>query len=221
MVNFDLDKYNISLRTDYMGRNLVYLKETESTNDFASKLINKREKNHSNNRLKGTVILAEIQKKGKGRFERKWISPAGGLWFTIILETFLESKDLMKVTLIAANSIVNTLDRDYGINAVIKWPNDIYHKKLKLGGILTEVEEISNITYLITGIGLNANLTKGNLVPYSRKSTSIKIILGRDIERETLLSKILFSFEADYEYYSQMKDFKTIFKKIEKKLKFG
>lgn len=221
MVNFDLDKYNISLRTDYMGRNLVYLKETESTNDFASKLINKREKNHSNNRLKGTVILAEIQKKGKGRFERKWISPAGGLWFTIILETFLESKDLMKVTLIAANSIVNTLDRDYGINAVIKWPNDIYHGKLKLGGILTEVEEISNITYLITGIGLNANLTKDDLTPYSRKSTSIKIILGKDIERETLLSRILFSFEADYEYYSQTKDFKTIFKKIEKKLEFG
>ena len=89
MVNFNLDKYNTSLKTDYVGRNLVYLKETESTNDFASKLINKREKNCINNRLKGTVILAEIQKKGKGRFERKWISPAGGLWFTIIIFKYI------------------------------------------------------------------------------------------------------------------------------------
>lgn len=220
MVNFNLDKYNESLKTDYVGRNLVYLKNTESTNSFASELINKRGKNHYGS-LKGTVILAETQKRGKGRFERKWISPAGGLWFTIILETCLEPKNLIEVTLIASYSIINILDRDYSINSTIKWPNDIYYDKLKLGGILTEVEKITNITYLIIGIGLNVNLTKGDLTPYDRKSTSIKIILGKDIGRETLLSKILFNFEADYEYYSQTKDFKTIFKKIEKKLKFG
>ncbi len=220
MVNFNLDKYNESLKTDYVGRNLVYLKNTESTNSFASELINKRGKNHDGS-LKGTVILAETQKRGKGRFERKWISPAGGLWFTIILETCLEPKNLIEVTLIASYSIINILDRDYSINSTIKWPNDIYYDKLKLGGILTEVEKITNITYLIIGIGLNVNLTKGDLTPYDRKSTSIKIILGKDIGRETLLSKILFNFEADYKYYSQTKDFKTIFKKIEKKLKFG
>ena len=221
MVNFDLNKYNASLKTDYIGRNLVYLKETGSTNSYASKLINERKKNRSNNPIKGTVILAEIQKKGKGRFKRKWISPAGGLWFTIILEPLLEPKDLIEVTLIAAYSIVKTLDRDYRINAVIKWPNDIYYGELKLGGILAEVERMKDITYLITGIGLNVNLAKDDLAPYSRKSTSLKIILGKDIERETLLSKILFSFEADYEYFSKTKDLKTLFKRIEKKLKLS
>lgn len=220
MKNFILDKYYKSLTTDYIGKKLIYLDKTDSTNSYASELLRKRGENLSDS-LEGTVVLAETQKKGKGRLEREWISPSGGLWFTIIFKTSLEPKDLMEVTLIAAYSIVNILDRYYGINAAIKWPNDIYYKKLKLGGILTEVEKIADITYLIIGIGLNANLIKGDFASYSGKSTSIKIILGRDVERETLLSKILFDFETDYEYYSRTKDFKTIFKKIEKKLKFS
>jgi len=218
-MDFDLDKYKKFLKTRYLGRNLIYLEKTDSTNSFASKLIKKKAENRSGT-LKGTVVLAKTQLKGRGRFDRKWISPEGGLWFTLILETGLEPKNFAEVTLIAAYSIVNILDRDYKINAEIKWPNDIYYKKLKLGGILTEAEKIGGITYLLIGIGLNANLTKVDLAPYGRKSVSIKIILGKDIEREIILSKILFNIEEDYEYYSQTKDFKTIFKKIEKRLKF-
>lgn len=220
MSDFNLDKYYKSLKTDYIGRRLVYLKKADSTNAYAYEIIRKRKEN-LNGDLKKTVVLAEIQKKGRGRLEKEWISPAGGLWFSIILETSLDPRDLVEVTLIAAHSIVSILERDYDIDTAIKWPNDIYHKELKLSGILTEAEKIKNITYLITGIGLNVNLTKEDLAPYSKKATSIKIILGRDIEREALLAKILFDFEKDYEYYSNTKDFKTVFKKIEKKLKFG
>jgi BirA family biotin operon repressor/biotin-[acetyl-CoA-carboxylase] ligase len=220
MSDFNLDKYYKSLKTNHMGRRLIYLKKTDSTNDYAYELIKKSRENPNGN-LKETVVLAETQKKGRGRLEREWISPSGGLWFSIILKTSLDPKDLVEVTLIASYSIVNILDRDYGINTAIKWPNDIYYEKLKLGGILTEAEKMADMTYLITGIGLNINLTKEDLTPYSIKATSIKIILGRDIERETLLAKILFDFETDYEYYSSTKDFKTVFKKIEKKLKFS
>ncbi len=220
MSDFNLDKYYKSLKTDHMGRRLIYLEKTDSTNNYAYELIKKR-KEKPDSSLKETVVLAKTQKKGRGRLEREWISPSGGLWLSIILETSLDPRDLVEVTLIAAYSIVNILDRDYGINASIKWPNDIYYKKLKLGGILTEAEKMADMTYLITGIGLNVNLTKEDLAPYSIKATSIKTILGRDIERETLLANILFDFETDYEYYSSTKDFKTIFKKIEKKLKFG
>jgi BirA family biotin operon repressor/biotin-[acetyl-CoA-carboxylase] ligase len=220
MSDFNLDKYYKSLKTDHMGRRLIYLEKTDSTNNYAYELIRKRKENPDGS-LKETVVLAETQKKGRGRLEREWISSSGGLWFSIILETNLDPRDLVEVTLIAAYSIVNILDIDYGINTAIKWPNDIYHKKLKLGGILTEAEKTADTTYLVTGIGLNVNVTKEDLAPYSTKATSIKIILGRDIERETLLAKILFDFEKDYEYYSNTKDFKTVFKKIEKKLKFG
>ena len=219
MINFNLDKYKKSLETDYIGKNIIYLKKVDSTNNFASNLIINKEESQKS--LNGTVVLTETQKKGKGRLERVWISPEGGLWFTIILKTTLEEKNLPEVTLIAAYSIATVLNTEYSIKAIIKWPNDIYYEKLKLGGILTEVEKINSDIYLIIGIGINANLDTEDLAPFSKKSVSIKTILGKDIEIEYFLSKILLDFEKDYKYYSRTKDFKTLFKKIEKILNYG
>lgn len=218
MINFNLDKYKKSLETDYIGKNIIYLKKVDSTNNFASNLIINKEESQKS--LNGAVVLAETQKKGKGRLERVWISPEGGLWFTIILKTTLEEKNLPEVTLIAAYSIATVLNTEYSIKAIIKWPNDIYYEKLKLGGILTEVEKIDSSIYLIIGIGINANLDTEDLAPFGKKSVSIKTILGKDIERESFLSKILLDFERDYKYYSQTRDFKTLFKKIEKILNY-
>jgi len=94
MKNFDADKYKKYLNTEDIGRNIIYAKETGSTNDLALKLIHKEKQNLKN----GTVVLAEIQKRGRGRFGRTWLSPAGGLWFTIILKTGLEQKKLPEIT---------------------------------------------------------------------------------------------------------------------------
>jgi len=219
MINFDLDRYNKYLETDHIGKNIIYLKKVDSTNNFASQLIkSKKEKYES---LDGTIVLAETQEKGRGRLERIWLSPSGGLWFTIILRTALKEKELPEVTLIAAYSVASVIYREYGINAIIKWPNDIYFRQSKLGGILTEVEKINDIVFLIIGIGINANLDVADIAPLIKESTSIKIISGKDIEREQLLSKILLDFERNYGYYSQTKDFKTIFKKIEKILTYA
>ena len=237
MENFDVDKFKKHLKTDYIGKEIIYFKKIGSTNDYASNLIKKsfNKKYNDNNGIKielkpevekqkdpsnGIIILAETQDKGRGRLEREWVSPAGGLWFTLILRTNIEEKDLPKVTLLIAYSIVETLRSNYDIKAIIKWPNDIYYKKLKLGGILTEIEKIKDSIYLIIGTGLNVNLNLLDLGPLNKKTTSIKSILGRKIERETLLSKILVNFEKNYEYYSQTNDFKTIFKKIEEILTY-
>ena len=219
MINFNLDRYNKYLETDHIGKNIIYLKKVDSTNNFASQLIkSKKEKYES---LDGTVILAETQEKGRGRLERIWLSPSGGLWFTIILRTELKEKELPEVTLIAAYSVASVIDGEYGIKAIIKWPNDIYYRQSKLGGILTEVEKVNGSVFLIIGIGINANLDVVDIAPLIKESTSIKIISGKDIEREQLLSKILLDFEKNYSYYSRTKDFKTIFKKIEKILTYA
>ena len=219
MKNFNLDRYNKYLETDRIGKNIIYLEKVDSTNNFASQLIkNKKEKYES---LDGTVILAETQEKGRGRLERTWLSPSGGLWFTMILRTELKEKELPEVTLIAAYSVASVLDGRYGIKTIIKWPNDIYYRQSKLGGILTEVEKVDRSIFLIIGIGINANLDAVDIAPLIKESTSIKIISGKDIEREQLLSKILLDFEKNYGYYSRTKDFKTIFKKIEKILAYA
>jgi len=216
MINFNLDRYNKYLETDHIGKNIIYLKKVDSTNNFASRLIKSKKEEHES--LDGTIVLAETQEKGRGRLGRIWLSPSGGLWFTLILRTSLKEKELLEVTLIAAYSVASVLDTEYGINAIIKWPNDIYFRKSKLGGILTEVEKVDGSVFLIIGIGINTNLAAVDIAPVIKESTSIKIIIGKDIEREYLLSKILLDFEKNYGYYSKTKDFKTIFKKIENKI---
>lgn len=214
MINFNLDRYNKYLETDHIGKNIIYLKKVDSTNNFASRLIKSKEEEYGS--ADGTIILAETQEKGRGRLERNWLSPSGGLWFTLILRTAFKEKELPGVTLIAAYSVASVLDTEYGIDAIIKWPNDIYYRKWKLGGILAEVEKVNGSVFLIIGIGVNANLTAADIASVVKESTSIKIIIGKDIEREYLLPKILLDFEKNYTYYSKTKDFKTIFKKIER-----
>jgi len=214
MINFNVDEYRKTLSTDYIGKNIIYLKKVDSTNNFASELVSSKEKRYKD--FNGTVVLAETQKKGRGRFERVWLSPQGGLWFTIILKTALEEKSLPEVTLIAAYSIASVLITEYNLKATIKWPNDIYYERSKLGGILTEVEKIKGNTFLLIGIGINANLGTEDLIPFNEETSSVKTLLGKDIERESLLAKILLDFERNYDYYSRTEDFKTIFKKIEK-----
>lgn len=185
--------------------------------------------------LNGVLILAETQTFGRGRFKRKWLSPQGGLWFTLILipklqtnnpETKLDTcafgKNLPKITLIAAASITQVLEKEYKIKTLIKWPNDIYYKNsnknLKLGGILAECEKIEKDLFLNLGIGLNVNLDINQLEEYKDIATSTKIITGKNIKREELLAKLLYTFEQDYVFYLRTNDLASIFSKIKEKI---
>ncbi len=221
MKRFDVKKYRKLSGVGFIGKNIIYLKKTDSTNDYASRLIKKSNNDLVSDTLNGTIVLAETQKKGRGRLERPWLSPPGGLWFSILLKTELEEKKLPEITLIGAYSVAYVLNKDYGIRTAIKWPNDIYYQKFKLGGILAEVEKINNYTFIIIGLGINININSENLKPFDNKSTSVKDILGKNIERELILSRILHEFENNYNYYSLTKDFNTIFKNIKNFLYYG
>ncbi len=218
MKKFSISVYKELLETNNIGRDIIYLKEIDSTNNYASQLIKKRSK--INKIYNGTVVIAETQKKGRGRRERLWVSPPGGLWFTILLETVLEEKKLPEITLIAAYSAASVLNKKYGIRANIKWPNDIYYCKSKLGGILTEVEKINSRIFLIIGMGINVNNDIEAISSSDTNAISTRIILGKDIERECLLSKILLEFEKNYDYYLQTKDFNKTFREIKKILNY-
>ncbi len=231
MEQFKPKIFNQYLNTDHIGKNLIYFGKISSTNDHALKIIkevfkpgSKKNKSTVNKpgtsidagTLDGLIILAEIQDKGRGRFNRKWISPAGGLWFTIILKTMLPPKDLPKVTFIAAYSIAEALNNDFGIQVNIKWPNDIYFHGKKLAGILTESENINGNLCLVLGMGINVNNDLSDLDKSGHSKTSLKNIAGNFIGRELLLATILAVFEKEYFYFCKTKDFKTLFKKIEK-----
>ncbi|MGM0365378.1 MAG: biotin--[acetyl-CoA-carboxylase] ligase [Actinomycetota bacterium] len=207
MEKFDIGAYKKELRTKKLGKNIIYLNSIDSTNNYALSLQNKGS-------LKGSIILAEKQTRGRGRFESEWKSPPGGLWFTLILDAPTDSRNLPKVTILSAYAVAESLKKTLELEVNIKWPNDIYYKNRKLGGILAEAQdECINL-----GIGLNVNLDTGDLGQYSTKSTSIKKILGKDVSREKLLAQIINTAENIFQKFSSGNDFAYFFKKIEKVL---
>jgi BirA family biotin operon repressor/biotin-[acetyl-CoA-carboxylase] ligase len=155
-----------------------------------------------------------MQEKGRGRFNRQWVSPAGGLWFTIILITNIREKDLPKITLLSSISITEVLKKDYITDLKIKWPNDIYYNNFKLCGILCETEKNDSLIFLNIGAGINVNNSIDEGYFNDIKAISIKSILGKDILREVLLAKILKIFEKNYNYYLKSGDFQKILNKI-------
>ncbi len=209
---FDTTAYKRMLETKKIGHGLLYLKTIDSTNDYAQKLFEQG--------CSSALILAERQTRGRGRFGSEWISPAGGLWFTLLVEYGIEPKDLPKVTILAAYAVTKSLKRLFGIESSIKWPNDIYYGRKKLGGILTEAYRKGKRNILSLGIGLNVNLGLKELGPYSGSSTTIKEILKMDISREKLLASIVLDLEAVLGRFESEKDFAYFFKRIEKILTY-
>ena len=182
------------LKTRFIGKKIFLFHNTSSTNDVAKKLASKEVE-------AGTVVISEIQSDGRGRFSRRWFSPAGGLWFSIILKLRIKPHEMFKLTFLLAVVVVRTLRKKFNLNAQIKWPNDVLINGKKVCGILSEmITTFSGITNLIiVGIGINANIDLDSLPRHLQSSvTSLKNELKKEIDREVLLSTFLMEFENYY-----------------------
>lgn len=137
----------------------------------------------------GVVLCVEQQLSGRGRQGREWVSREGGLYFSIMIQPSWDIHHIPKMTLLMSVVLCDVI-RDKGVQAVIKWPNDILVGDQKLAGILTE-SEISgrNIERIIVGVGLNVN----NKVPDG--GVSLKELTGQELGRKDLLDRILKKFD--------------------------
>lgn len=193
-----------NLKTTFIAQNIKYYKTLKSTNltakEFASSLPN------------GTIVISEVQEGGVGRFQRTWTSPLGGIWFSIVLKPNIEPYLASKVTIIAAASLIQTL-KTMNIDAVIKWPNDIYVNGQKLCGILTEMKcDMDHINYLVIGIGINANLDSDDFSPEVKDiATSLKIIQNKSINRNEFLAEFFNNFEPMYKSYIENLDLSKVY----------
>jgi biotin-[acetyl-CoA-carboxylase] ligase BirA-like protein len=151
----------------------------------------------------GTIVLAESQSKGKGRLGRKWLSPEGGLWFSVILRPRIEPKHALKLTLLGSVVVVKTLNELYGIRAEIKWPNDVLINGRKVCGILTETSiKGKDLNFAVLGFGVNANFDLEAFRQHLRDSAAtLKAQLGKEISREILLCKLLENVEICYDLF--------------------
>ena len=211
----DVIEIQNKLTAGIIGKKLILLKTVDSTNTYALNIIKDIKKIPDLTDRNGAVVISETQTGGRGRLGRKWFSPPGGIWMTIILQPDLKMQDLSKMTLLSASAISETLVNNYKISVNIKWPNDIYCSGKKLCGILAESEKVNSFTYVLIGIGINVNNDFFNDKNDHLNAVSLKEITASHINRNLLIAEILNEFEAQYIFYSKTLDFKGIFKNIE------
>lgn len=189
----------LNLKTRYLGKEIISYKKVDSTNTSAYELAER-------GLAEGSVIFADEQLRGKGRHGRIWQSrPGCGIYMSCVLRPRMTPNEIPKITLVAAVAVAKAI-RDYtGLNAMIKWPNDILINGRKVCGILTEMKaEQDLIDFIILGIGVNVN-TKVKDLPRgasSLKEESRALRGGEDISRVELAKKILETLE---EYYNTLK----------------
>lgn len=187
---FNIENFDIKLDTEFIGRTFIYAEELYSTNTY---LMDKQNEINTN----GTVILAETQTHGRGRKDRVWYSaPESNLTFSILLTN---NKSLLKhsnlINFAASLAVSVSIENLFQIKTDLKWPNDVLLNGKKTSGILLESSSLGNkINRLVVGIGINVNQNsfQGS---FNYPPTSIRIELGRIVEREKLLSEVLNNFE--------------------------
>ena len=199
------------LQTKLIGKTIHCFSEVASTNDLAKEMaaIGAKE---------GTMIIAEIQIHGKGRLGRKWVSPRGGIWLSIILRPKLSAKDIPKLTLMTSLAVAKTINQLFNLKTEVKWPNDVLINARKVCGILTEANTTGGITnFVVVGIGINANIELDSLPKQVRENaTSLKHELKREIDREQFLRVLLEKFERYYvmlakgKFDSVLKEWKSL-----------
>jgi BirA family biotin operon repressor/biotin-[acetyl-CoA-carboxylase] ligase len=184
-----------NLDTQFIGRKVHYFDVVSSTMDIALQLGMK-------GASEGTLVLAEAQTKGRGRLGRAWSSPKyRGIYLSLILRPKILPNQASIFTLLSAVSVCEAIKKAVGLDAQIKWPNDIFIHHKKLGGILTELNaEMDEIRFVVIGIGLNVNNDKRTLVA---QATSLKEQKKESVNRVDLVREILRKLEANYLFFQE------------------
>ena len=184
-----------ALRTKFLGSQIHYFEELGSTMNVAMQL-------GVQGAGEGTLVVAESQRKGKGRLSREWFSPKyKGIYASLILRPKILPLQASILTLLTAIGICEAVKAICGLEPRIKWPNDILMRDKKLGGILTELNaEMDRIKFVVIGIGLNVNNEKKSL---TEGATSLKAENKEELSRVGLLQEILLKIEENYSVFQK------------------
>jgi BirA family biotin operon repressor/biotin-[acetyl-CoA-carboxylase] ligase len=165
-----------------LEQRIHYFPEIGSTMDEARELAKKGAR-------EGTIVIAETQTFGRGRLSREWLSPQGGVYFTLILRPRISPAYAPRMNLLAAVAVAATIRKLLGLDPQLKWPNDVLITGKKVCGILAEMDaEIDFVNFVNIGIGINAN---NSVACFEKTATSLKEVLGREISRKELLGTLI------------------------------
>ena len=191
--DLSVEDIQANLSTEVWGQSLVLLARTESTNVEARNLA-------KSGAPEGTVVVADYQTAGRGRLGRRWEAPPGtSILASLVFCPDLEPHQAQRLTMICGLAAVDAIERVTGLDAKLKWPNDLLLGRGKVGGILTDLElEDDGVDFAIVGMGLNVNLRPEQISSPLVPATSLSHQLGRTVARVPLLCRFLESVESYY-----------------------
>jgi BirA family biotin operon repressor/biotin-[acetyl-CoA-carboxylase] ligase len=198
------DDIKAQLKSRLVGSEILVFEETASTNDVVEHLA-------KSGAREGLVVFAESQTRGRGRRGRAWTSPRGkGLWFSVLLRPELPPTAAGRITVAASVAVARAIRQSCGVDARIKWPNDVVVNGRKLAGILTELRaEADEILLAILGIGIDVNCQQEDLSGELESiATSLELQTGSAHDRVALAAQVL--ADLDVCYRAALTDFETI-----------
>jgi len=184
------------LKTQLIGKRVYYFEEIDSTQNFAQNIAADKKEN-------GTIIIAEKQTSGRGRLDRKWTSPKGGIWFSLIIHPKFDVSSSTLIPILSAVALSKSIKSVLDIETEVKWPNDITMNGKKVAGVLVDASfQTNSIDYLILGIGINFDIDAKKL---EKRLTKTPNFYGIDSLREKedktppkkLLKEFLLQFEKN------------------------
>jgi len=195
----DLNTLSVSriqdgLGTRIVGRTVVYKAEIGSTNDEAKRMARA-------GAPEGTLVIADYQNRGRGRLHRDWVAPAGsGLLMSLIFRPELAAHEFQRLTMLCGLAVAEAIELQTGLQAGLKWPNDVVIAGSKVCGILSEIEfEGPKVSFAVVGIGMNVNLDPALLpADLPLTATSLSRELGAEVARLPLLQSLLQKIEERY-----------------------
>lgn len=182
------------LKSGRIGRHLICLKQTTSTNADAFRLA-------EDGATEGTVVISDAQLAGKGRRGRTWASPDGvNLYCSVILRPAIMPNEAPQLTFLSAVAVARAITLTTGLKPEIKWPNDLLIGGKKVAGLLNEMSaETDGINFVTLGIGVNLNMTAGQFPGDLRHpATSLLIESGSPVERSRFTAIMLNELDKLY-----------------------
>ena len=202
MGELNAERVLAGMRTHCLGQHVLYQDSIDSTNSTAGKLARQ-------GAADGFLVIADEQTAGRGRLGRAWVAPPGGsLLFSLILRPEISTvggplhgfdpRRAQTLTMVCGLGVRQAIIETTGLQAQLKWPNDILLGGRKAGGILCELGlDGPRLEYAVVGIGVNVNVA-AHVLPAEYNATSISHELGRRVSRVGLLCAALLHIEQGY-----------------------
>ena len=180
------------LNTEFLGERIYYFNTIDTTQNFAMKIASKKNEN-------GSIVISKKQTGGRGRMKRKWKSPVGGIWMSIIVHPKFDVTYTTLIPIAASLALCIAIEKTLKINTKLKWPNDITLKGKKVAGVLTDASITSNhIESVVLGIGINFKINPNELESSIKKTPNfygVTTLVKKNESMVPLIKQFLYELE--------------------------